>query len=104
MKSGQKIKFSGEADEIPGTIPGDVVIVVQEKEHDIFKRKGADLIYSANLTLSEALCGFTKTITHLDNRVLKIDVPTGQVTKHDAVKLISGEGKCYSYIYNLKLA
>ena len=29
MAHGQKIKFSGEADEIPGTVPGDVVIVIQ---------------------------------------------------------------------------
>lgn len=95
MKNGQKIKFSGEADEVPGTVPGDVVIMVQEKEHDVFKRKGADLVLTMELKLSEALCGFTKTITHLDGRVLKIDMPEGSVTKHDAVKMVSGEGMPY---------
>ena len=44
MKNGHKIKFSGEADEMPGTVPGDVVIMVQEKEHEVFARKGADLV------------------------------------------------------------
>ena len=34
MKNGQKIKFRGEADELPGTTAGDVVFVVQEKEHE----------------------------------------------------------------------
>merc|ERR1711988_1149747 len=34
MKNGQKVKFSGEADEAPDTIPGDVVFVVQEREND----------------------------------------------------------------------
>ena len=38
MKNGHKIKFTGEADEIPGTVPGDVVITVQEKEHEALKR------------------------------------------------------------------
>ncbi|KAL6193451.1 hypothetical protein ACLB2K_034535 [Fragaria x ananassa] len=33
MRSGQKITFRGEADEAPGTITGDIVIVVQQKEH-----------------------------------------------------------------------
>ena len=92
MKNGQKIKFSGEADEVPGTLPGDVIIIIQEKEHERFKRKGADLVYSMEITLSEALCGFVKTITHLDGRVLKIESKAGNVLKQDAVKLIQGEG------------
>lgn len=92
MSHGQKIRFSGEADEIPGTIPGDVVIVVQEKEHETFKRKGADLMVEMELSLSEALCGFVRTITHLDNRVLKIEVPAGTVTMHDSFKVIQKEG------------
>lgn len=92
MVHGQKIRFAGEADEIPGTLPGDVIIVVQEKEHETFKRKGADLAVDIELSLSEALCGFTRTITHLDNRILKIEVPAGQVTKHDSYKIIPHEG------------
>jgi DnaJ family protein A protein 2 len=92
MKNGHKIKFSGEADEAPGTVAGDVVIVVQEKEHDVFKRQGSDLVMSIDLKLSESLCGFVKVVTHLDGRTLKIEVPEGQVTKHDAVRMIQGEG------------
>jgi DnaJ family protein A protein 2 len=92
MKHGQKIKFSDEADELPGTVPGDVVFVIQEKEHDLFKRKGADLIVSIDLKLSEALCGFTRVITHLDGRVLLIDSKPGEVIKPEAVKAIQGEG------------
>jgi len=92
MSHGQKIRFGGEADEIPGTVPGDVIIVVQEKEHDTFKRKGADLSVNLELQLSEALCGFVRTLTHLDGRILKIEVPAGQVIRHDSYKLIKGEG------------
>lgn len=92
MSHGQKIKFSGEADEVPGTVPGDVVIVIQEKEHELFKRKGADLVMDLEIQLSEALCGFVKTITHLDGRVLKLEMSGGQCVKHDSVKLVKGEG------------
>jgi len=95
MKNGQKIKFSGEADEAPDTIPGDVVFVIKEREHDQFKRKGADLVMTINLTLSESLCGFTRTITHMDGRVLRIDNEPGKVVKPDAVKMIQGEGMPY---------
>jgi DnaJ family protein A protein 2 len=92
MKHGHKIKFADEADEMPGTIPGDVVFVVQEKEHETFKRKGNDLLMTMNINLAECLCGFTRTITHLDGRVLSITVEPGTVTKPDQVKCINGEG------------
>eukprot|EP01006_Ploeotia_vitrea_P020387 TRINITY_DN52659_c0_g1_i1.p1 TRINITY_DN52659_c0_g1~~TRINITY_DN52659_c0_g1_i1.p1 ORF type:complete len:422 (+),score=34.17 TRINITY_DN52659_c0_g1_i1:171-1436(+) len=92
MKNGQKIKFADEADELPGTIPGDVVFVIQEKEHDVFKRKQADLLCQIDISLTECLCGFTKTITHLDGRVLVVKVDPGTITKPDQVKVIQGEG------------
>mmetsp|Transcript_12094 Transcript_12094/g.19684 ORF Transcript_12094/g.19684 Transcript_12094/m.19684 type:complete len:428 (-) Transcript_12094:397-1680(-) len=95
MKNGQKIKFRGEADELPGTIAGDVVFVVQEKEHEQFKRKGNDLVVTIPLELTESLCGFTKTITHLDGRVLRIDSPAGKVIAPDSVHMINGEGMPY---------
>lgn len=95
MKNGQKIKFSSEAGEAPDTIPGDVIFILQEREHEIFKRKGADLVLTMDLKLSEALCGFTRTITHMDGRILRIDSKPGCVVKPDAVKMIPGEGMPY---------
>jgi len=95
MKNNHKIKFASEADEIPGTIAGDIVIVVQEKEHDLFKRKGADLVYSLDISLSESLCGFTRTLTHLDGRTLVFKNEPGQIVKQGSVKQINGEGMPY---------
>jgi DnaJ family protein A protein 2 len=92
MRNGQKIKFADEADEMPGTVPGDVVFVVQEKEHDTFKRKGDDLLIQMPISLTECLCGFTRTITQLDGRVLVVKVDAGSITKPDQFKAIQGEG------------
>lgn len=36
MKHGQKITFGGEADQAPGLEPGDIVLVLQEKEHEVW--------------------------------------------------------------------
>ena len=35
MKHGQKITFGGEADQAPAVEPGDIVLVLQEKEHEV---------------------------------------------------------------------
>eukprot|EP00638_Chattonella_subsalsa_P005199 CAMPEP_0117754360 /NCGR_PEP_ID=MMETSP0947-20121206/12784_1 /TAXON_ID=44440 /ORGANISM="Chattonella subsalsa, Strain CCMP2191" /LENGTH=414 /DNA_ID=CAMNT_0005573437 /DNA_START=156 /DNA_END=1400 /DNA_ORIENTATION=+ len=92
MRNNQKITFSGEADEAPGTIPGDVIFVVQEKEHSNFKRKGSDLIMTKKISLVEALCGYEFTIKHLDDRTLKVKSAEGQVVKPDSLRMIQGEG------------
>jgi DnaJ homolog subfamily A member 2 len=76
MKDGQTITFAGEADQAPGTIPGDVVIVIDEKPHETFKRNGDDLICDVKLDLLTALTGGQFTIAHLDERVLLVDIPS----------------------------
>lgn len=35
MRHGQKITFGGEADQAPGVEPGDIVLVLQEKDHEV---------------------------------------------------------------------
>lgn len=37
MKHGQKITFGGEADQAPGVEPGDIVLVLQEKENEVHR-------------------------------------------------------------------
>jgi DnaJ family protein A protein 2 len=92
MVNNQKITFQGEADEAPGTVPGDIVFVVQEKEHATFKRKGADLFIEKSLSLTEALCGFQMTVAHLDKRQLVISTNEGDIIKPNSFKAVYDEG------------
>ncbi|KAJ1657448.1 Type I HSP40 co-chaperone [Dispira simplex] len=92
MRDGQKIVFSGEADQAPDTIPGDVVIVVEEKAHDRFKRKGDDLYFQVKIDLLTALAGGQFHIKHLDDRVLVVNILPGEVIKPGETKAILGEG------------
>jgi len=80
-KDGHKIPFRGKADEKPGYETGDVVFVVQEKEHAEFKRKGADLTIKRKISLFEALCGFQVEVTHLDGRKLLIKSKPDDIIK-----------------------
>jgi DnaJ homolog subfamily A member 2 len=59
MKHNQKITFRGMADEVPGMEPGDINFIIQEKDHPIFKRKEADLLATKEISLNQALCGFS---------------------------------------------
>ena len=43
MKDGQKITFTSEGDQEPGIEPGDIIIILDEKEHPVFKRSDLDL-------------------------------------------------------------
>jgi DnaJ-class molecular chaperone len=77
MKDGQKIMFHGEGDQEPVLEPGDIVIVLDEKEHTRFQRSGNNLIMKTTIELVEALCGFQKTIKTLDNRTLLVTSHAG---------------------------
>lgn len=65
----------------PDTVTGDIVFVLQQKEHPKFKRKGEDLFYEHTLSLTEALCGFQFALTHLDGRQLLIKSNPGEVVR-----------------------
>ncbi|XP_044047944.1 dnaJ homolog subfamily A member 4 [Siniperca chuatsi] len=92
MKDGQKITFNGEGDQEPGLEPGDVIIVLDQKEHPVFQRQEDNLIMKMNIKLVEALCGFRKTIQTLDNRTLIINSQPGEVIKHGDIKCVQNEG------------
>lgn len=65
----------------PDTVSGDIVFVLQLKEHPKFKRKSDDLYVEHTLSLTEALCGFQFALTHLDGRQLLIKSDPGEVIK-----------------------
>ncbi|KAH9288655.1 hypothetical protein KI387_032772, partial [Taxus chinensis] len=42
-KKGTKIKFSEKGNEKPNVLAGDLIFVIDEKPHDVYKRDGNDL-------------------------------------------------------------
>lgn len=67
-KEGTKITFPKQGDETANNIPADIIFVLKDKPHPIFKRSGSDIIYVAKITLREALCGCTLSIPTLEKK------------------------------------
>lgn len=93
MLDGQRIVFSGEGDQEPDLQPGDIIIVLDVKQHPVFQfGKGTDLAMVMDLQLVEALCGFQKVIKTLDGRDLVVTSLPGEVIKDKDIKCVMGEG------------
>ncbi|MEE6512819.1 hypothetical protein FKM82_020079 [Ascaphus truei] len=55
-KEGTKITFPREGDETPTNIPADIVFVLKDKPHPVFRREASDVIYPAKISLREVRC------------------------------------------------
>ena len=88
MEDGQKITFYGEGDQSPGLEPGDIIIILEEKDHPVFRRKDMDLFMKMDIGLTEALCGFRRPIKTLDNRTIVISSLPGKMTTTEDDQMI----------------
>jgi DnaJ family protein A protein 2 len=93
MHDGQKIVLKSEGDQEPGIAEaGNVIIVLKAKPHKEFERQGNNLIVKRTITLTEALCGFSMEITHLDGRKVSFENEAGKVIKQNSIHQVTGEG------------
>lgn len=89
-KKGTKITFPEKGNQEPGIIPADIIFVVDEKPHPIYKRDGNDLVVDEEITLLEALTGKTLDLTTLDGRNLMI--PLTDIVRPGAEVVVPNEG------------
>eukprot|EP00004_Rigifila_ramosa_P000933 TRINITY_DN10936_c0_g1_i1.p1 TRINITY_DN10936_c0_g1~~TRINITY_DN10936_c0_g1_i1.p1 ORF type:complete len:589 (-),score=74.14 TRINITY_DN10936_c0_g1_i1:14-1666(-) len=68
----EELVYAGEGDQIPGLLPGDVVVVLKQLSHSRFMREGDHLHMEVQVTLADALRGGGFVVTHLDGRLLRI--------------------------------
>jgi len=92
MNHGTQIQFESEGDESPIASAGDIIIILQQKKHDIFLRQQEDLVIIKKISFSEAICGFEFKLVHLDKRILIIRNKKGDIIKPDSIKQLKNEG------------
>jgi DnaJ family protein A protein 2 len=87
--NGLKMQLEGKGNQVSGT-KSDLIVIINELEHPVYKRRGSDLIIEVELKLFQALFGFDKVITHLDGRKLHLH-HTGK-TNYGTIRKINEEG------------
>ena len=74
---GMQLKVTGKGNEAPGNgISGDLLVVIEEKEHETLKREGDNLHYDLYISLPDAVLGTSKEIDTVTGKV-RIKVEAG---------------------------
>ncbi|XP_022659590.1 dnaJ protein homolog 1-like isoform X2 [Varroa jacobsoni] len=92
-KAGTKITFQKEGDQSPGTTPADIVFIIRDKPHELFKRDGVDIRYTAKITLREALTGTRIQVPTLQGGTVSLHY--NELIKPTTTKRVQGQGLPY---------
>lgn len=89
-RRGTKITFEGKGNQMPGAGAADVVFVVAEKEHSLFKRRDDDLRMEVEIMLVDALSGCTLLLPLLGGETTSLVIE--DVVHPGCVKAVRGQG------------
>ncbi|CAH1113052.1 unnamed protein product [Psylliodes chrysocephalus] len=90
-KAGTKVTFPKEGDQDTGNVPADIVFVIRDKPHRIFKREGSDIRTTIKLSLRDALTGCVVQVPTLSGKYLHLDYKK-DIISPDTVSKLNGEG------------
>lgn len=99
MQEKTKFSFEGEGDEVQPNLFQDLIIVLIEKKHDIFKRENDKLIYNFEVSALDILEGKNINIKHLDDSNIQFDLSNIKNSK----EFIEIEGKGFPISRNNKI-
>jgi len=89
-KPGTKVTFPQEGDQGPNNIPSDIIFIIRDKQHPLFRRENEDLYFTAKIALGKALTGCSIEVPTLDGRLLNI--PINDIIHPDYMKKVAREG------------
>ncbi|XP_037822667.1 LOW QUALITY PROTEIN: dnaJ homolog subfamily A member 2 [Lucilia sericata] len=88
-----KIPFPSEGNQGLHGTRSDLIVVLIQAEHPLFKRRNNDLIMrNIHINLTQALCGVVHCFKHLDGRNICFSTKPGKVVRHGELQVIPGEG------------
>jgi molecular chaperone DnaJ len=90
VDSGQRIRVSGRGGAGErGARAGDLYVRVRVERHELFGRRGDDILYEVRLTMVQAALGVTLTIPTLDGET---EVEFAPGTQPGEIKVLRGKG------------
>lgn len=91
VTEGVQLKVGGKGNEAPGnnSIPGDLLVLIEEVPHETLKREGNNIHYDLYINFSEAVLGTSKEIETVTGKV-KIKVEPG--TQSGKILRLKGKG------------
>ena len=91
VTEGVQLKVGGKGNEAPGknSIPGDLLVLIEEVPHDTLKREGSNIHYDLYINFSEAVLGTSKEVDTVTGKV-KIKVDAG--TQSGKILRLKGKG------------
>ena len=99
VQDGMQLAMQGQGNAAPrGGIAGDLIVLVEELEHDTFERQDANLYYNAFITFADAAMGASVEIPTLNGKVkIKRDpgTPSGRVVRlrGKGLPVVNGYGR-----------
>jgi len=91
-ENGKQFTYYEKGDESLNVMPGDLIVVVHQEKHPLFKRQGANLFLTKTISLSQALVGFEFQLIHLDGHKLSVKSRKGDVVSPGTVQVVRGQG------------
>jgi len=71
---------------------GDVKLFIKVENNTVFKRSGLDLILEKEISLKDALCGFSFELKYINGKSYTLNNNSGNIIKPDYQKIIPGMG------------
>ena len=83
---GMQLKVAGKGNDAPGknSIPGDLIVAIEEIEHEFLKREGENLHYDLYISFPEAALGISKEIETVTGKVrikLEDGIQSGKILR-----------------------
>lgn len=100
VDTGTRLKLAGEGEPapVPGGTPGDLYVVVQVREHPVFRREDTEILCELPISFTQAALGATVDVPTLEGPA-KLKIPAGTQTgkmfrlKGKGVPSLSGGGR-----------
>jgi DnaJ-class molecular chaperone len=93
-RSGTKVVLPGAADSgMEGVLPGDLVFILKEVDTgEGFSRVGDHLVLDLELSLAEALTGFSRNVNLVSGKKMRVEMEDGDIISPGSYRRIPGGG------------